>query len=275
MATEKIKWEDASPDFDASEFVMTVYGLTDSGKTTLSGTAPGPIALMHGAEKIEVIKPFYKKIGPHGNGKGGIYNFGGSYRGTTKQITDKASAAVGMLETAIYEAKKWARTVIIDKETDVWELIQLADLGSLTLEGRTDEDIKKGQLAYATTNNIWRSIVKGFDGSGCNLVLISSVHEEYKPFKDPQTGREKKRATGKMVRHGHKKSAEWSDIVLRTSCQQVIEDGISKSEFSVKIEKPWTNSEVRDMELFGSTGDMLNIPTIMSIITGTDVDRWS
>ncbi len=49
----KPEWEDAPTEFTRRSVVLEIYGDTGTGRTTLALTAPGTIAVLHAAEKLE------------------------------------------------------------------------------------------------------------------------------------------------------------------------------------------------------------------------------
>lgn len=242
--------------------ICEIYGDTDSGRSTLALTAPGPIAYLHAYEKIEGLVQRAALTGKDIR----TAAFGGSFRGTADEIMAQANRQADIAETLLYGAFDWARTIIVDTHNDLWEVMQLARLGSLTREGRNANDNRMGQLVYAEINNRWRAMFKkakvmAETENRTSLILIGKTKVEY-----GKNERGQSEATGRTVRSGQKDTPYDCDVILRTRRSR-------KNVFSATIEKPWYSNLVRDMVIEEDSG-LLSFPAIMGLITDTDASEW-
>lgn len=256
-----VPWEEVSTKLDRRCVLMEIYGDSDTGRTTLALTAPGPIAYIHANEKKEGLIHNVKRAGTSIR----MVNFGGAFRGSPDDVMREASAAVDLMETAIIDAYKWARSIILDTHTEAWEVIQLGRLGSLTREGRSEADNRRGQLVYSELNNRWRSLFKEFrvraeSDNRTNFIVIGQTKPEYKAT----AGSSAKQASGRTIRGGQKETLFLCDASVRTKRDP-------RGKFTAVIEKPWWNNLVRDLEV---EGEYMTFPEIMGFITDGDAEEW-
>jgi hypothetical protein len=213
---------------------------------------PGPIGLAHTAEKIEGIVQQFSR-----DKKIRIINFGGAFAGDPQQIADAAGPLWNRMVAAWTDAvANWARTVIMDTDAEGWEILRLARFGELTPKGRLDH-------LYGPVNAEWRSLFKQVRAQErCSAVLIGQTKNEYRDVrKGTSTVSE---ATGRTIRAGHKEMPFLADVVLRTARTK-------SGGFQVTIEKGWFNAATEGMVF--EDGDC-DLPTILSLITETEVEEW-
>lgn len=256
VRTGTAEWEDAPEEFTRRSTIMTVYGDTGSGRTTLALTAPGPIALIHAAEKIDGIVQKFSR-----DKKIRVHNFGAVFRGGDEsEIAAQAMEVWRKFESAYYDAYGWARTIVIDTHTELWELIRIAYFGDLKPStGRVDAN-------YGPVNARWRSLLKHYrQQEGTNLILLGQTKDEYKS-KKTATGKDGMgERTGNTIHAGQKEVLIGSDVVVRTRIN------VKEGEFSSVIEKPWMNGPMLGFEC---DAEMSNFPVIMGLITDTDAEEW-
>lgn len=245
--------------------LMETYGEPDSGKSTFALTAPGPIAYIHSFEKvgglIQRTVNSGKEVRPCG--------VGGMLRGESAEVGRIAKAEVRRLENALTDAYAWARTIVIDNHTDMWHMVQLARLGSMTQAERSPEDKRMGQLVYGEMNAQWNSIIKQFrvmasKYNRTNLILIGKSTDEYKG----------NQATGRRIAHGMKDNAGNCDVRLCMKCELVPIPGAPRgtmpdSVYSATVVKPWYSGELRGFEV---PSVMLTFPAVMGLITGNQTN---
>lgn len=256
---DKFVWEEVSTEFTARAVAKCIYGDYDTGKTTLALSAPGPIAFFHAYEKVGGLLQYVRRSKDIR-----VHKFGGPMEGNPDKVQRLAEEEIKLFEAGLDSAYSWARSIVIDQETRLWELYQLSRLGSMVRAERDEKDNKKGQLIYQEINNRWTSMLMKYrvnleakDMSNSkrpktNLVIISRTKDEYK---GPS-------ATGRTVRAGQKDTGSFCDVVVRTR---------RKDEFSVTIEKPWNNNSMRGVEL---SQDMMRFSEIMSMVTETSSEEW-
>lgn len=246
-------WSDAPTEFTRRCVFMHVYGETGTGRTSLALTAPGPIGMVHTAEKLEgVIQKFAKEKAVK------LVNFGGVFRGSPQQIADQAGPVWNKMYSAWCEAMdRWARTVIMDTDTEGWEILRLARFGQLNPKGRTDS-------LYGPVNAEWRSLFKRFrDQDRCNVVAIGQAKDEY--IDKMVNGHLTSTRTGRTIRAGQKEIPYMADVIVRTA-----KDSVTGT-FTATIEKGWWNAHTEGMTL---EGDDIRFPYIMSLITETPEEEW-
>jgi hypothetical protein len=244
-------WEDAPTQFTRRCVFMLIYGDTGTGRTTLALTAPGPIGLVHTSEKIEgIIQPFAREKVIR------CVNFGGVFSGTPQEIANQADPIWRRMYGAWTNAMDdWARTVIMDTDTEGWEILRLARFGELNPQGRTDH-------LYGPVNAEWRSMFKRFrQQNRCNVIAIGQTKDEYREV--TKGGKKTSDRTGNTIRAGQKEIPYSADVVIRCSK----DDG----DFHATIEKGWFNAHTEGMTL---DNEDMRFPYIMSLITETDESEW-
>lgn len=251
-----VKWQSAPTKLTKRSALVEVYGDTGTGRTTWALSAPGPIAFLHASEKIEgIIQPHATKIGPNGDGTGGVFDFGGVFIGSDQEVARQAGRVWAELTEAWYDALTWARTLVLDTHTEAWELIRLARFGGLKPSGgRVDAN-------YGPVNAEFRSLFKAAkQQDGCNVIVIGQTKDEYKG-----SGGMGQR-TGKTIRAGMKEIPFYADVIVRT------ESELLSQSFTSTIEKPWWNSAMMGLEL---EGEMSNFTTTMELVTEVEDGRWA
>jgi hypothetical protein len=230
---------------------MTIFGDSDSGRSTLALTAPGPIAYLHGYEKIDGLIENARRSKDIR-----VHEFGGMFRGDVDIIQDTADEDFADLEQSMSDSLSWAKSSIVDTENKAWEVCQLARLGSLERANNSlsEKEKKKGALIYQGINNRWNTMLYEFrQQRKTNLILICKTEFDWIDNK------KSKRSSIKC----QKDTYFFSDVVIRTYCKN--------GEYSGVIEKPWWNGEYRNYEL---DEDELDFCTIMGMLTLTDSDEW-
>jgi hypothetical protein len=80
-----------------------------------------------------------------------------------------------------YEAavnNKDVRTVVVDTGGDMWELMRLAEFGTVTPSNRS------GQLAYASANALYRGLIRMVYESDKNLVMTHKLSKKWETQAD-------------------------------------------------------------------------------------------
>jgi hypothetical protein len=248
----EVGWEDAPTEFTRRVALVYIYGDTGTGRTSLALTMPGPIALAHAGEKIDgVIQRFARQK------KVRAVNFGGRFGGSEQDIANQAGPIWNKLRESWFDAiDNWARTAILDTDTEGWELIRLAKFGELNPKGRVDSN-------YGPVNAEWKSMFKRFRAQDrCSIVTIGQTKDEYREF--IKNGNKSSERTGRTIRAGQKDVPYMADVVLR--CDK---DG---GKFTVVVEKGWFNAFIEGMSL---ENDDCRLPYILSLITETEEMEWA
>lgn len=240
--SSSMEWEPAPIKFSKRAGILAVYGETDTGKTSFALSAPGPIALIHTAEKIDgVVQQFAAKKDIR------MFNFGGTFTGTPQEISEQANKVLAKMRAHLTDAIKWARTVVLDTHTEAWELLRLARFGKLA-------QVKP--IHYGPVNAEWLSMMKMFRqaGANVNLIAVGQIREKYVNDKP----------TGRFEQAGQKGMSYLPDVIVLT-------ERTKKGGFVGTIEKGWMNAETEGLEI---EDDMLTFAQVMGLVTGTDADEW-
>lgn len=241
-----VRWEDAPTSLTRRCVCMSIFGDTGSGKSTLAFTAPGPIAYLHSAEKIEgIIQPAAREKDIR------VHNFGCKLPKDQNKAAKIASQAMADFKVTLEDAYTWARTIIIDTHTDLWELLRYARFGTLA---------PRGHIAsmYAPVNAEWAGILKSFKHQdNANLILIGMTTESYRNDKP----------TGKMKMAGQKNVPYYSDVIIETE-RNVLSKG---PDFTGTVRKGWWNAMMEGMEF---EDEELEFSYLMSLITESDQEDW-
>ena len=249
-------WKDVPVTLTRRCVCMGIWGATDTGRSTLALTAPGPIAYFSAQEKTEGLIQDRKRTTE-------VYEhiFNTVFRGSPDEIAAQATESFAGIERAMLDAWRWARSIIFDTSTDGWVLCQLSEFGTMDRAERDDKANKKGQLAFTGLNLKWESMLKQFRVEAdlhnrTNLIWIAKTAPVYEGPKD----------TGKLKRAGQKNDSYMADVILRTRVEQA-----PSNRFTATIEKPWYGGHARGMVV---DGEDLNFPSIMAMITSTDREEW-
>ncbi len=256
-----VAWDDAPTELERKCVFASVYGDTDTGRTSWALSAPGPIALIHAGEKIEgIVQPFAKEKEIR------IFNFSVDLSKTTN--TDEAAALADevwrRLRAAWYDAFTWAQTIVLDTDTDAWELIRYAFFGAQKPEkGRIETN-------WGPVNLEWHSLFKHFKHQNrTNVIAISQTKDEYtKPVKGKQGER-----TGRTIRATQKSMGFMSEVVVRMQRD-------TQGAFTATIEKEWWNGAMFGVEVDATLAqaygrERVDFPTVMALITETEADTWT
>lgn len=248
-------WEEASAALTRRVTHMQIYGDTGSGRTTLGLSAPGPIALLHCAENLEGrIQPFVqegKKIMTFS------FNSGRDLKGSAEAVAKEAERILGQVRDAWEDAKGWARTIMVDTDTDLYALLRLARFGKLT-------QVKPHH--YGPVYAEWRGLYRYFrEQNDHNLVFCSMMTEKYVNDK----------ATGLMVPDVQKNTPYDAEVRVRTESNvAAMMTGGRKVDWKYRavLEKAWYGA---DMVGEAFEDEMSSFPIIMASITGIDPEEWS
>lgn len=261
-------WKDVGSEFEDRVVFMDILGLENSGKTTLALSAPGPIALIHGGEKINGIAQRLVKKGK----KIREHRYGFIPSGNTAADKAKAAPMWKGVRAAYFDAMdKWARGVVFDTGNNLWETVRLAHTGQINPKGNRMDAL------YGPINADIRGLLQGkFRNENprkCNVVTIHHMGDQYVDrLKD---GVMQSVRTGKTERKGGFKEVKFiADVIVE--CYR----GPSL-EFLATIRKGWFNASVEGIELsdevmqesFGLSG--LNFASIMAFITERPESEWN
>lgn len=247
-----IHWDIPKGVFSRRVVFMDIWGDTDTGRTSLALTAPGPVALIHANEKVDVAEEVKAK-----GVDVRLFNFGGVIEGDNPD--DIAASAMPLWQrftAVVADAFTWARTIIIDTHTEAWELERIAYFGGYKPEsGRTDAN-------WGPLNFEWKRLfARQFRAQDrTNLILIGQSTNEY----TETTGSKMGKSTGKTIWSGQKHTKFMVDVRVRTS-----RDG--DGGFVATIEKGWNNAASEGVEF---KDRRVQFAKIMATVTKTEEGEW-
>lgn len=123
----------------------------------------------------------------------------------TEQTSQEDAQAIREEFTADFEhAIQNARTVLIDKETDLWELFRYAEFGAP----------KDSPLNYPALNQRYRRIVNMPKATSINFGLIEGMKDEWVPKVNKKTGAQGAASSGSRIRAGFKELDGLVHLVL-------------------------------------------------------------
>lgn len=137
-----------------------------------------------------------------------------------------------------------ARTVVIDGDSDSWELQRLANFGKLT---------KVLPIKYTEVNAQRRAMIARAFDSGKIVIFTNKVKEEYDNSEDDAIGKK----TGNVKRQGYQDQDYLYQLQLRHLYDA------EKSRFGVKILRCKTDTTLQGMEFWG---DECNFESVVTAI---------
>lgn len=230
--------------------MIEIYGRTYSGRTHLALTHRAPIAFLHCAERISgTVEAFISTKDVR------VYDFGSRIEGRTcKEISISADASLNRFTDAWDDALTWARTIVLDTHTDLWELFRLKYFGGEKPESLTGT---RRDTMWADINGEWRLHFTKAKTAGVDLVLIGRAKDEYKNDK----------VTGGILSRGQKDIPYNCDIRLETSFAQA--EDASNNSFVARLVKAGINYRMTGVPLTNTT-----LPQVLSLVYGNSEDDW-
>ena len=244
----KVQWEKAIPNRRRYGH-LNVWGGEGSGKSHLAATCPKPAGVLDFDQNFDRVLESFDcddfKIAP-------IEYFSTADLEITQ---NKCKEAATKLEAYYGDAMTWARSVIIDTDTELWELVRLAEHGTAQPRGNRMDRL------WGPPNTRMLRILRGWKAHHVSLITISQHREVYEEVK--RQGKKVSVATGEMQRAGFSKLLYTADASVR--CYK--EDG----EFYSELTTCKNNISLEGM-IF--SGDELTFAAIMGTCTGTDPEEW-
>lgn len=260
LSRVSVSWEAVTPILRRRCVCMLIAGKTDTGRTALALSAPGPIAYIDLSEKQgEEVKAVRR-----GKEVKRVFistKFSGDVSTVQAEATRTATYAEAAIHQAFYSGK--FRSVVVDTKDALYSVLELARLGTMIQAERNEKDRKMGQLVRSAITNRFRSmLVNTFravsQDRNVNLILVGQLKEEYNG----------NQATGRFVLPNFKALYD-VDVILRTEFEP------GKGEYMAKVEKPWINHEMRNQIIKIGEDDLGNaLSQIMSAMTDTEIGEW-
>jgi hypothetical protein len=211
------------------------------------------MALIHTLEKIPGIIEKYAREKKAAKQRFSVIKLGEKGKAINRtDLIRVMTARIEKAKAALDDAMGWARTIVIDTHTDLWEILRLARFGTLTPSGVVS-------ALYGPVNAEWNSIFDPFrEDPPCNLIAIGKTGEQYRNDKP----------TGIMEAKGQKDFVYKADVRVRTIKTQ------KKGEppvFKAVLHKAWMNAQYEGMEFENEDANFANI---MGFVTEVDSSEW-
>lgn len=170
---------------------------------------------------------------------------------TKDEAQKSASKAYDGVLKAYTEIMGFARSIVIDNATELWELVRIAHFGKL-------DHVKPHH--YGPVNQEFRSFIRAaYDQGTTNLMLLHKVKDEYVDDK----------RTGVKIRAGFSDTG----YLVQVNASTWRERGASVPDcFHLTVTDCRQNAEMNDMDLSGAD---LNFQTLATMVfPGTKPEEW-
>ena len=231
-------WVDANELVIPDRMTVVVKGRWKTGKTNFALTAPPPIAHFNLDVGLEGVIEKFRRIKE-------IYTDDYIYRSETGQSTQTIALPVWEKMRADYMfflGSKEIRSIVLDTESEAFDLIRFARLGSTALP-------REVSYKYGPVNAEFRQLLLSAMASDKNLILIKKMKDEY--IKDVRTGNDEPA--------GYKEISYLAQVNLLAW-----RDGLS-GPFHLTVEDCRQNPDVAGMDL---EGEMCNWDFLKVMVMG-------
>jgi len=232
--------------------ILRVGGLDKTGKTHFALTAPAPIAIINADRGLEgVVEQFINQKA--------IYTTP-SFRDMPSETEAEAEKRWKELYDCYWGAleDKLIRSIIMDTDTEAWEIARLAELGRLE---------KVPPLKYTQLNRKFREMIDAAFTHDKNVILVCKYKKQYVESKNPND------TMGKWT--GQHEPTGFNDLPYIV--QANLRTRMNKSEDGNQIPSIEVVNCRQDMSLNGEVfeGEMASFPWIASmIVKGTTPEDW-
>lgn len=233
-----------------NRLIWASVGMPGSGKTHFALTAPGPIAVFSLDRGLEgVVEEFQKKKD--------IYVAEYDWNPTEDLDQQEAIDLRDKFTADFEEAILKARTIVWDREGDLWELFRYAEFGAPNDSPRN----------YPALNQRYRRLINMAKASDVNFGCLQGMKAEWAAKVNKKTGAQGAAATGAMVRAGFGELEGLVHVDLlhtydKTDKSYVIEVGKSRGPGGYAVQ--------------GETLGDIDFPTLASMVFPDSADDdWS
>jgi hypothetical protein len=149
-----------------------------------------------------------------------------------------------------------ARTVIVDTETDLWELFRYAEFGAANDAPRN----------YPALNQRYRRLINAVKSTNCNLGLIERCKDEWVSSVNKKTGAKGAVGSGNRIRSGF---GELDGLVH----QVLYHTGVGPDTWKIEVGKARGEAGA---DVAGQTFDNIDFPTFSQMLFPcSDESEWS
>lgn len=250
----KSQWDRYTKADDSVKHRLIWLSVGDPGsrKSSFALEAPGPVVMFSFDQGMEGVVDRVVKNDP----KKEIYVKEYAWMPTDDTGQQEAIELRDEFTEDFEHAIQHARTVVIDKETDLWELFRYAEFGAPNDAPRN----------YPALNQRYRRIINMPKATDINFGLIEGMKDEWGSKVNKKTGAQGAASTGNRIRAGF---GELDGLVH----QVFMHKGVSPATWSIEVGK---SRGPGGHEVAGSDVGNLSFPELASLIFPDSTDEeWA
>lgn len=165
--------------------IAASFGEVGTGKTTFWLGAPSPIVIFSLDQGLEGVVEEYA-------GTKEIYVKEYDWNPSAEDAQAEAETLRDQFVTDYEHALQHARTVLVDKETDLWEVFRYAEFGAPTTAPKD----------FAPLNQRYRRLVNMAKATDINLGFVQGMKDKWESVVNAKSGREQGKPSGNRKRVG-------------------------------------------------------------------------
>lgn len=264
-------------------FILVVEGIEATGKSRLAGTGPGPIYYASFNSGADRVVPDLREAGK----TIALGSFEFDYpKFVTRKDADwwnekgekvMAETYQPFLDAWAAARRSAARTLVVDRADEVWDVAQLANFGKRQ---------QNNSLSYGPVTDEYLGPFRAAKRDGKLVVLIHSLGEEWQTVQElGGNGQvvEKRKTTGRMKREGHKQIGGLADAIVRLHFMEAgserVQDPKTKKWSMVETPARFETEIVlakQNMTLNGERFETVGLETLMTMLKpSVDADVWA
>jgi len=232
----------------APRLIVRIGGLGKRGKTHWALTAPGPLAFFDMNDRTEMVVDKFMSDKD-------VWMLRYRVNRQAEHADWKAQWASFRADWATVCKGDETRTLVLDTDTDLWELRRIAEFGR-------DSSIPE---KYAPLNRDMRQLFELVNASGKNLVVVSEMKKQYVDWKDADG----KRSSGW---NGEYEMAGWSGVDFKVQVNLEARYDFDTREFGTWVINSGINPAINHEEYWG---DMSCFPYLATeAYPDTEMEYW-
>lgn len=227
---------------DYNRLIMAVEAFPKGGKTAFALSAPKPMSYLNFDRKIE-----QSTLDLLGVARDDLYVKEIRINGDLAQDQHRAEwdQVCGSFMWMLRDSED-IRTIVVDTETEMWELARLAYFGKTT---------QVMPYMYTELNSVYKYMIDQCDKYDKNIIFLRKVKKEYK--NDKWSGKHEVAGFSKL------------DWIVEVNARMGW-DG-DEEEFWLEIINNGITASMNGQEF---TGEMVSFPWVAAMLTGTTPDEW-
>ena len=230
----------------------SIYGMPNSGRTTLALTMPGDVCLCSTSEKVDgIVEEFAKRKDIYlKRVKTGFLSSWGE-----EKVIELASQSLSEVEKSWSVGVSQFRTFIMDTHTDAWSIARHSEFGDYrATSGRIESNYGGINVKFRALMALQRD--NAYKDNAASVILIGAAKEKWIGFD----------RTGRYYQLGNSCVDQLSDVVIFMERDEVT------GKIFATIKKPWFNAAFMNVRM--EVTDEIDLPLILSMISKTSVDDW-